>query len=110
MEPWVCNRCRWTNGERDATCAQCGLAHPMRADEQGVWAFPGVTVVRDVHGGSVSAAFDAPQGWAGAQGLEPFFQLDATPRKPRLRRLRRLWPVVVFLVVLVFFAVAGLSR
>jgi len=52
-------------------------------------------------------------GAAGHAAMEPFFQLDETPRTPRPRRLRRLlrlWPLAVLLVVLLFFAIAGLSR
>jgi len=89
---------------------RCGLAPH---DDQPVsvqGASGGVRVVRDVHDDSVSAALTGPFGGPGETVLQPFFQLDAAPRRPRLRRVTRLWPLAVFLVVLLFFAIAGLTR
>jgi hypothetical protein len=75
----------------------------------------GVAVVRAVQDDRVLAAAIATRdGRRPREGealtLEPFFQLEAPVRHPRLRRIARLWPVLVLLVVLLFFAIAGLSH
>ena len=49
-------------------------------------------------------------GAGGVPAIEPFFRLEQAPRWPALRRVLRAWRVFVFLVVLLFFAVAGLQR
>lgn len=48
-------------------------------------------------------------GSAGGAELEPFFQMTDQPARSRLRSILRFWPLVVFLVVLLFFAIAGLA-
>jgi len=85
MRSWVCERCRAANTVDDRACAACG-----------------------------TSPSDAPRTWPGGAAaepaFEPFFRLEQAPRWPALRRVLRVWPVVVFLVVLLFFAVAGLQR
>jgi len=39
-----------------------------------------------------------------------FFQLAETPRRSPVQHVAALWPMLVLLVVLFFFAVAGLQR
>ena len=67
-------------------------------------------VVRDVRDDAVSAALAGRAGAGGEPVLEPFFHLERAPRWPVLHRVLLLWPVLVFLVVLLFFAIAGLQR
>lgn len=113
MEAWVCMRCRTANPDAARSCIGCDSAPDFDQPVAAALAFPGVEVVRDVRDDSVAAALTGPVGRAGAADepvLQPFFQLERAPRHPRLRRATRLWPLAVFLVVLLFFAIAGLAR
>ncbi|MFN8623974.1 MAG: hypothetical protein U0869_24795 [Chloroflexota bacterium] len=127
MEPWTCDRCRTVNGGGATACSRCGAPAPVIPMPPSATPPPepspspagagwsGVAVVRSVQDDRVlAAAIATPDGRRPKEGealtLEPFFQLEAPPRHPRLRRVARLWPVLVLLIVLLFFAIAGLSH
>ncbi len=121
MDPWICDRCHRVNLEGETACLDCGgdpTPHPS-APTPAAGPAPtsgGVDIVRAVQDDTVMAAAvltsaAVPPGERRPLPPEPFFQLAAPPRPKRRRdRLARLWPVLVLLVVLLFFAVAGLSR
>lgn len=118
VEPWICDRCNRVNLEGEVACADCGGDPTPHTPSPASGAVDrgGVAVVRAVQDDNVVAAMlAAPASGPPAQRqpmpAEPFFQLTEPPR-PRRRRdaLVRLWPILVLLVVLLFFAAAGLSR
>ena len=67
-------------------------------------------VMHDVRYDSSATALAGGAFIAGPPDVGSSRESEATSRQPRLRRLRALWPLVVFAVVVLYFAVAGLSR
>ena len=67
----------------------------------------GLDVIRSVDDAGVSAAI--ARGPLADAELQPFCQLGPAPAPAWRRWAYRLWPLVVLLVVLLFFAVAGLA-